>query len=268
MFVPLLRRTLALVATLVLASAAFASAVSAADSGNCSTKGHWIADKQANVNNIAGLYGTIDPVNTSALCSNPGLALDNGVYHALVIGENGKCTGGGTDCPQLSIGGVMCDNPTTPGCDSVGRDTWHYWLNNVDCTPLHQDWQLDLGTANSPWAAHNYEIVYNYTTQSWYFYIDGIQKWVQGTTGATSYGCFNENTAGNSYVGGWQSERWDLGDGWSRSGAKAWLTNTQYYASGWHDATSYFLNNNHGSAPHGQYITAPSSTSIATWTVY
>jgi len=264
---PLLRRILALVATLVLASAAFALTVNAADSGNCSTKGHWIANKQPLVNNIAGMIGRVDPVNTSALCSNPGGIQDNGVYHALSIVENGACTGGGTTCPQLSIGVLMCDNPLTPGCDSVGRDTWHYWINNVDCSPFHLDFQLDLGTANSPWASHIYEMVFNYAAATWLFYLDGVQVWSVPTTGVTGYGCFNESTPGNRYAGTWQSERWDLGDGWSLSGAKAWETSTQYYAGGWHFPSSYSLNNNHGFQPHGNYITG-SSIDQATWTIY
>ena len=258
----------------ILAAAAmlltFAPAVSAADVGNCVDivgNEHKIAGKGSyDRNNIAGIEAVIDPANTGSddLCHNPGLALNNGVFHTVTVGA---INAGGTIPKLLSLGVVDCDNPLGTGCE---RNVWHYFVQAVACD-TQGDLTVDLGKANNPWNPHTYKIFFNYSNSTWEFSIDGVKKYTLYTT-LSLYSCYNMNN-GKTMRGIIQSEREDLGDAWSGTNDSTDFTQARVYIGGgnwaWPSSVACYYNN-HSFFPHYQGCNSPVNgySSMQTWTIY
>ena len=195
-----MKRFLVLVmsAGLLILSLANASLVSAANYGDCSTKGNWLAGEQVNPT-VRGIKVTLDPAQVH-ICSNPG-TLDNGALQGVFISAE---TGGG----EAGFGYAVCDF-NAPFCDATetNRTAKRVFLSIAECQWPFFDDNFDIGPVD--YGAHTYTMLHYSSDNSWHIYVDGV---IQSTHIYDSmFPCLDPDVA-NVY-GFYQTERFDAGDG-------------------------------------------------------
>jgi hypothetical protein len=273
-----LARKLLALCTSVIMLLTFAPAVLATSNGPCVTPNgnHFLAGEWAN-NKVKRIKAHIDINDTNDILCSSGLTdtPDDGTFHGITLrpwiyeSSHSKA--------QLFIGIAQCKAQiTTEGCFTDGNDR-RLWINNVSCVePLALDFQYDLGPADE--SGEDVEIAWDSVNNEWDFYGDGGAYLMSFRVSNSNYACMNPEHKGSTGAtndemqGAWQSERFDLGDGWGEVNPTH-FTNMYYWEPGdiLHTAGDGTVCdfNNHPQTPHSQSCAMQGgSTSMDTWTHY